>query len=139
MGDKYADIRKKEQQDGRRTDFECLQAINCPVCGTSSKRHSTVIRCIRDFCGKYQVIVSRHWCTSCKKHFTNPALLDVVASSSRWSREVIGAAIGLCRQGKTLPVVADELRKRGAAVPVTTLHDWWRSVLREEREKESTI
>ena len=103
--------------------------VNCPRCNTSSKRHSIGKRMLREvgISGPtmLEVTYSKHYCVSCRKHFS--LCMDHLAMpSARFTNRVRRTAVDLVvKQAMTLEKSTQRMRQKyHVHVPPTTLHDW---------------
>ena len=101
----------------------------CPKCGTPSRRHSEGHRLIREM-GELapivlEVIYSKHYCRTCRKHFSTP-MGHLAPANARFTNRVRRTAVGLVlRDALTLDKAARRMAERHFVhVPPTTLHDW---------------
>lgn len=101
----------------------------CPHCGTISKRHSIGQRKLREVGISaptlLEVTYSKHYCPTCRKHFSLP--MDHLAMpSGRFTNRVRRTAVDLVvKQSMTLEKATQRMRaKYHVHVPPTTLHDW---------------
>jgi transposase len=101
----------------------------CPKCGTASKRHSIGTRRLREvgISGPtvLEVTYSKHYCVTCRKHFSLP--MDHLAQpSGRFTNRVRRTAVDLViKQSLTLEKATQRMRQKyHVHVPPTTLHDW---------------
>ena len=101
----------------------------CPRCGGVSKRHSIGRRRLREvgISGPtiLEVTYSKHYCETCRKHFSLP--MDHLAlPSGRFTNRVRRTAIDLViKQALTLEKATQRMRQKYYVhVPPTTLHDW---------------
>lgn len=101
----------------------------CPRCGEVSKRHSIGQRRLREvgISGPtiLEVTYSKHYCVSCRKHFSLP--MDHLAQpSGRFTNRVRRTAVDMVvKQSMTLEKATQEMRQKyHVHVPPTTLHDW---------------
>lgn len=105
------------------------KVIHCPKCGTLSKRHSEGRRRLREVGITSPVVLevtySKHFCNTCRKHFSQP--MDHLAMpSGRFTNRVRRTALDLVlRQSLTLEKATLRMRQKyHVHVPPTTLHDW---------------
>ena len=103
--------------------------IECPKCGTVSKRHSEGTRQLREIGITSPVVLvvtySKHYCTVCRKHFSQP-MEHIAMPSGRFTNRVRRAALDMVSaQQLTLEKAANRMRQKYFVhVPPTTLHDW---------------
>jgi len=105
-----------------------VKAIDCPICGKVSKRHSTAIRKIQDIGVKASHILeikySKHVCLHCKKIFNNSAN-KYARKCGRFSNKVRDKAINMLKK-KNLREVSEIMENvYFVKVPQSTLHDWY--------------
>ena len=101
----------------------------CPRCGTASKRHSLGKRKLREVGisapTMLEVIYSKHYCTTCRRHFSLP-MEHLALPSGRFTNRVRRTAVDLVtKQDLTLEKATKRMElKYHVHVPPTTLHDW---------------
>ena len=109
---------------------EVKKIIPCIVCGRAAKRHSVKRKMIDTENGKEELTVSKHYCSACDKHFTNPDGEKHAPLRRSVSWGIILKALRLA-ENMTLLDTCDALREEiGYALSPTTLHGW---VLGRER------
>jgi len=109
---------------------ESKKVASCVYCGRLSKRHSLNHKTIVTETGKTELVVSKHYCPYCNKHFTNPDGEKHAPLRRNVSWGLILLALRLA-ENMTLENACDELRKQiGHELRPTTLHDW---VMSKER------
>ncbi|MDR0868704.1 MAG: hypothetical protein LBP75_09595 [Planctomycetota bacterium] len=101
----------------------------CPRCGAVGKRHSIGHRRLREVGISsptiLEVIYSKHFCSTCRRHFSLP--MDHLAlPSGRFTNRVRRTAVDLVnKQDLTLEKATFQMRQKyHVHVPPTTLHDW---------------
>ena len=101
----------------------------CPKCTAVSRRHSIGKRTLREIgiSGPtvLEVTYSKHYCATCRKHFSLP--MDHLAQrAGRFTSRVRHTAVALVAK-EELPLwkASERMRQKyHVHVPVTTLHDW---------------
>ena len=102
---------------------------HCPRCGTFSKRHSEGKRRLREVGISsptvLEVVYSKHYCITCRKHFSMP-MEHIAQPSGRFTNRVRRTAVDLVlKQALTLEKATKQMEERYFVhVPPTTLHDW---------------
>ncbi len=105
------------------------KVANCPRCNTPSKRHSIGRRRLREvgISGPtiLEVTYSKHYCESCRKHFSL-SMDHLALPSGRFTNRVRRTAVDLViKQAMTLEKATQRMRQKYYVhVPPTTLHDW---------------
>jgi len=101
----------------------------CPTCTTVSRRHSIGKRTLREIGISsptvLEVTYSKHYCMTCRKHFSLP--MDHLAMpSGRFTTRVRHTAVAfVVKEELPLWKASERMRlKYHVHVPVTTLHDW---------------
>lgn len=101
----------------------------CQRCGTISKRHSIGKRRLREVGitapAVLEVTYSKHYCVSCRKHFSLP-MEHLAQPGGRFTNRVRRTAVDLViKQSMTLDKATQRMRQKYFVhVPPTTLHDW---------------
>jgi len=103
---------------------EVRKVVPCVVCGRDSKKHSVKKKMIHIESGKKELIVSEHYCTTCNKHFTNPAGEKYAPIRRNVSWGIIRMALSLSETLTLEKTSSEVLRKTGYRVSPTTLYDW---------------
>jgi len=103
--------------------------VECPRCGSESKRHSLGHRWLRDV-GIHEpvileVIYSKHYCVKCERHFNLP-MEHLAQERLNFTNRVQRTAVDLvAKQGFTLQRANEFMKmKYHVHVPATTIHDW---------------
>ena len=106
----------------------------CPRCGELSKRHCTSHRTLRevgiDGPVLLEVTYSKHYCETCRKHFSLP-MDHLAVPSGRFTNRVRWTAVDLViKSALTLDKAALRMwQKHFVDVPSSTLHDWVRDAM----------
>ena len=97
----------------------------CPKCGTASKRHSNIVRRIKDIDHKLLVVtISKHRCRPCNKIFCIGSD-EIAPKGSLYSNRVHRQALDLYETGLTADQVGLEIKQRyGLEVPQGTIFEW---------------
>jgi transposase len=105
------------------------KVVECPVCGTVSKRHSLGHRWLRDI-GLTQpsileITYSKHYCTKCERHFNIP-MEQLAHKESHYTHRIHRAAVDLItKQNLTFEAAQSFMeRKYHVRVPTSTMSDW---------------
>ena len=110
------------------------RAAFCPVCGAISRRHSNAMRHLQEIgiTGPTVIAVtySKHYCESCRKHFSMP-MDHLAVPSGRFTNRVRWTAVDLViKSAMTLDKAALRMRQKYFVnVPPTTIHDWVRDAM----------
>lgn len=105
------------------------KVTRCPHCGTDSKRHSVGHRRLREIGLSAPTILavtySKHFCTTCRKHFSLP-MEHLALPSARFTNRVRRTAVELVSRGDLTLEKATRMmwEKYLVMVPPTTIHDW---------------
>ena len=103
---------------------EVRKLAHCIRCGRLSKRHSVKKKVVHTENGKEELTVSKHYCPSCDKHFTNPDGEKHAPLRRNVSWGLLHRALQLAECG-TLEQTCSALKKEtGYNLSQTTLHDW---------------
>ena len=103
--------------------------VPCPKCQTMSKRHCNSVRIIKEVALRVpkmlKITYSKHYCVTCKKHFSLP-MGQIARSGSQFTNRVRRIAVDLVMmQALTLEKASQKMsEKYKVHVPATTLHDW---------------
>ncbi len=109
-------------------------AYPCPLCGELSKRHAHGHRSLREIGVDGPVLVevtySKHFCETCRKHFSVP-MDHLAVPSGRFTNRVRWTAVDLViKSAMTLDKAALRMRQKYFVnVPPTTIHDWVRDAM----------
>lgn len=104
---------------------------DCPVCQSRCKRHSSVVKSIKDLGENSPLILkinhSKHYCENCEKYFSIP-IDSLVRHNRRYSNKVYDTAIELIVNEKaTLSKTRKTMKdKFFVDIPETTLHGWFK-------------
>jgi len=103
---------------------EVKKVTPCTACGRPAKRHSIKRKLVYTENGKKELVVSKHYCPVCDKHFTNPDGEKHAPLRRNVSWGIILKALRLA-ENMTLSDVCQELyMELGYNLSPTTLHDW---------------
>ena len=96
----------------------------CPVCCLNAQRHSLGEKKLKHIKGTLMLHYSKHYCTSCRKHFVNPCIVTYCPKHVRSTWSFIRYSVE-----QTLKYSLDEaakhiFRKTGNRLAIATLHDW---------------
>jgi transposase len=108
----------------RRVKVEVIKkVINCPKCGTPSKKHSIGKRTIKDLGYIQEVRYSKHYCPECKVFITAP--VDGTNKNSRYSNKVRDKCYELVKDGYTYEKISNAMVSvYEMRIPSSTIHNW---------------
>ncbi|MHA2022858.1 MAG: hypothetical protein ACTSWQ_04265 [Candidatus Thorarchaeota archaeon] len=122
--------REKASEDPKIREINMSRKIvNCPRCGTGSKRNNEGERNTREvgisMSTVLRITYSKHYCPKCRKYFSNP-MDHIVSPSARFTNMVRRTAVDLVsKEQLTLEKACDVMwNKYHVHIPTTTLHDW---------------
>ncbi len=101
-----------------------VQNLRCPCCKTLCKRHSKGRRQVRDVGLLINITYSKHYCVTCRRHFSHPDKNKHAPAGGRFSFRLMSLAVSFCKLTSFEKAAEDATKISGHSIRPTTLHDW---------------